>query len=145
MPKLYILVAGSRTFSEYSILESKLDIIVNTMKELLQLNDIENSIVIVEGGARGADELAGQYADNHGFEKKIFHADWTTHGKKAGFLRNAEMHKFITANSKWRICVCFWDGESRGTKHNFSLAADMGTMLLVYDMNGNLIKEISHI
>jgi hypothetical protein len=30
-------------------------------------------------------------------------------------------------------CLCFWDGKSKGTQHNFKLANDNGTKLKIYN------------
>ena len=46
---------------------------------------------IVEGGAAGADRLAREWANAHGIECKTFAADWATHGKAAGPMRNQLM------------------------------------------------------
>lgn len=47
--------------------------------------------VVIHGAARGADKLAGQIADEFGFRTLAYPADWETHGKKAGFVRNTHM------------------------------------------------------
>lgn len=46
---------------------------------------------IVEGGAAGADSLARAWANARGIECKTFTADWATHGKAAGPMRNQLM------------------------------------------------------
>lgn len=50
------------------------------------------------------------YAKEHGLPCFKYSADWDTHGKAAGHIRNAEMRKVQTH------LLVFWDGESRGTK-----------------------------
>ena len=107
----YCLVVGSRSFSDYELLSRELD---------LQLEDSTN-VVIVSGGAKGADSLAEQYADARGYQKEIFKADWKKYGRAAGPIRNEEMQKYISQFSN-RICVAFWDGKSKGTATNFKLA-----------------------
>ena len=107
----FCLVVGSRSFQNYDFLKAKLN-------HLLQNQGDE--IVIVSGGAKGADNLAERYAREYGLPLKVFPADWEKHGRKAGFLRNEEMHKYIAKQSK-RGVVAFWDGESKGTAHNFEL------------------------
>jgi hypothetical protein len=74
----------------------------------------------VSGGARGADTLAKQYATNKHYKYLEFPANWDLFGKSAGYIRNEEMHKFIS-QFKNRGALYFWDGESRGTAHNFDL------------------------
>ena len=119
--KFYLIVAGSRSFIDYELMESKLNhFLVNVSKP----------VVIIHGGARGADTLAGRYASEHKLECKVFPADWDTLGKSAGYVRNRRMHAYI-ANASDRGCVCFWDGESRGTTHNFKLAEEFSNPLRI--------------
>ena len=101
-----IIVAGSRGFNDYNLLKEKLNEIV------CDKNDIE----IVSGMARGADLLGVKYANEMGYEVKEFPAQWDKYGKSAGYKRNAEMAQYAD------ICICFWDGLSKGTKHMIDLA-----------------------
>ena len=48
-------------------------------------------------------------------ELTVFLADWKKYGRKAGPLRNAEIIKACDE------CVCFWDGEFHGTRHDIIL------------------------
>ena len=107
-----ILVVGSRNFNNYELLKNTIDATA----------EVYDDIEIVSGGAKGADSLAEQYAKEKGYALKIFPADWNKYGKSAGYRRNAEMHKYIS-EFKDRLCVAFWDGQSKGTQHNFELAA----------------------
>ena len=108
----YCLVVGSRTFNNYDLLQAKLDF-------LLQ-NKVKGGITIVSGGARGADTLAELYAKKHNYPLKVFPADWNTFGKRAGYIRNKQMHEDISQFSD-RGVVAFWDYSSRGTAQNFPL------------------------
>ena len=74
------LVAGSRCFDDVVLLFDKLDYFLQRQEEVL----------IVHGGAQGADSIAAQYAEYKGFETKVFLPDWEGLGKKAGFVRNKE-------------------------------------------------------
>ena len=124
----YLLVAGSRGYNNYAEMCQVLDFLLQ--KQIAQ----HNHIVIVSGGARGADELAEKYADERGYEKHIMRADWDKYGRSAGYRRNESMHLFISAPSdRKRGCVCFWDMQSPGTKHNFKLSLDYGTPLRVFN------------
>lgn len=116
----YLLVAGSRGFNDYPMLKEKLDY-------LLQ-NQSGKEIHIVSGGAKGADTLAEWYAKERGYQMHVFPADWDRFGKSAGYRRNEQMHQFISQFPN-RGCVCFWDGESKGTQHNFKLCETYGTPL----------------
>lgn len=118
--KFYCLVVGSRSFSNYKLLSDKLDSLLRNYQ----------NIVIVSGGANGADALAERYANEHGYETKIFPADWAQFGKRAGYIRNAQMHEFISKFAN-RGCVAFWDGQSRGTQHSFALAQEYSNPLRI--------------
>ena len=96
-----LAVVGSRSFNDYAL-----------MCEVLDRFEIAE---IVSGGARGADALALDsagaalghgsqgdpraslgppcqgYAQERGLSIRVFPADWDTHGKSAGFLRNREI------------------------------------------------------
>lgn len=125
-----LLIAGSRSFDDYSILTKMVN------KALAQHK--EDNVIIVEGGASGADSLARRYANEHQIELKEMPADWDNHGKAAGFIRNKQMHEYIAEFSK-RGCLCFWDGESRGTKQNFDLAKEYHTQLIVFHTKQNKV------
>jgi hypothetical protein len=46
---------------------------------------------VAQGGARGADALAGQWAQDRGVSQKRIPAEWIKHGRAAGHIRNAYM------------------------------------------------------
>jgi hypothetical protein len=109
-----VIIAGSRTASGayvYSLLERKLD-------SILKHKAVTHDIVIVSGTARGADLLGEQYAKSRSFQVERYPADWSTFGKRAGYLRNQEMAMNADA------LVALWDGESRGTQHMIKLASE---------------------
>jgi hypothetical protein len=102
-----LLICGSRGIDEYKIIEAA-----------IAHFELEGKITtITSGGARGADTLAEKYADNHSIPKVIIKADWATHGKGAGYIRNAEM-----INSGVDAVLALWDGQSRGTRNTLELA-----------------------
>jgi hypothetical protein len=119
-----ILIAGSRTYNDYNNFCDIMDFII---KEYTNGN-----IEIVSGGAKGADTLAEKYAKEKQLPITIFPAKWEEYGKSAGFIRNVEMHNYINEVSN-RMCVCFWDGLSRGTQHNFKLCKKFDTPLICYN------------
>lgn len=101
-----VIIAGSRDFSDYTLLVACCDKILSKQK------DAE----IVSGAARGADQLGELYARDHGHPIKRFPADWVKYGKSAGHRRNEEMAKYADA------AIIFWDGKSVGTKSMIDLA-----------------------
>ena len=106
----YLLVVGSRTFSNYTLLEQKLNMEIGNRKD----------ICIVSGEAKGADLLAKQYAKLKNIGYEGFPAQWNIYGKSAGYKRNEVMHQFIAGHEERKV-IAFWDGKSRGTAHNFDL------------------------
>ena len=116
----YLLVVGSRSFRNYTLLEEKLNNEIGSRRD----------ITIVSGGANGADSLAKDYAKYKGFQYIEFRADWKTFGRSAGYKRNEQMHNFIS-EKKERKVIAFWDGQSKGTQHNFRLAEKFNNKLEV--------------
>ena len=116
MKEMRIIVAGSRDFKNYDLLFEKL-------KDYLQYAD-PNQIKFISGTARGADKLGEQFAYNCGYEVIRFPAKWDELGKRAGWVRNAEMAKY--AAEKNGVLFAFWDGKSRGTKNMIDLANRYG-------------------
>lgn len=78
-----VLVCGGRDY------EGK-DAVWTALEDL----DAEYDILIIHGGARGADALAGRYADTFGRPCMVFPAAWFANGKSAGPMRNAWMLKY---------------------------------------------------
>lgn len=111
--EFFCMVVGSRTFTNYVIFCRKMD-------KLLQ-NKLKKTIVIVTGGAEGTDAMAERYAKERGYQLLIMRADFNSYGKKAGYIRNERMHKYISEKED-RAVVAFWDGKSKGTAHSFELA-----------------------
>lgn len=114
-----LVVAGGRDFSDYDLLKCKLDRLLANKKD----------IVIVCGGAKGADALGEKYAMERGYIIQYFLADWDTHGKSAGYKRNKQMAMNSDAT------VAFWDGKSKGTKHMIDLTKTYGNALRVIKYN----------
>ena len=50
-------------------------------------------MVLVHGGAKGAETIASKWADNRGVAQIVCTPDWKNHGKAAPFRRNDEMLK----------------------------------------------------
>ena len=120
MKELRVIIAGSRDFNDYELLKkSAIEII--TKKTMLP--DLTR---IVSGGARGADTLGERFANEMGLEISRFIPDWDGLGKRAGYVRNAEMAKFAVEDDNDGMLIAFLDGQSRGTKHMIDLAKRYG-------------------
>jgi len=74
-----VLVCGGRFFDDREMLSFTLD---------RMAGDAE---LIVHGGARGADTLAQEWADDRGLMCMVYPADWKAFGPSAGPRRNQMM------------------------------------------------------
>jgi len=129
--ELYLIVVGSRTFHNYDLLKEECD---NALKEMMNDYNTYYRIIIVSGGAKGADALAEKYAHERGYDLMIFPADWNSFGKSAGYKRNLIMHETISKYPH-RKCIAFWDGMSKGTQHSFNLCNRFRTELKIIRYN----------
>lgn len=109
----HCLIVGSRGYTDYASFKAKCDAL------LAGKTDIE----IVSGGASGTDAMAERYARELGYPLQIFPADWSRYGKRAGYVRNREMHAYISTFPE-RGVIAFWDGQSKGTAQSFALAKE---------------------
>ena len=100
-----VIIAGSRNFKDYDLLEKKCDAI---------LRSIEDEIWVISGTADGADSLGEKYAQNRGYYLMECPAEWdnikgkppnqiktNSRGKKywtlAGHRRNEKMAQLADA------------------------------------------------
>lgn len=96
-----LVISGSRTFTDYSIVE----------KWLEWLYYRKPFTIINSGGARGVDNSGEIFAYKYNIPLRIFIPRWDKYGKRAGMRRNNEMAK------ESDILFAFWDLKSRGTRH----------------------------
>jgi predicted Rossmann-fold nucleotide-binding protein len=75
------LVCGGRNYYNAKRIAS----VLMAAKERLGLS------VVIQGGARGADQLAAEWAWDNKILVSTFNADWKAHGKAAGAIRNKRM------------------------------------------------------
>lgn len=106
---MIVLVCGSRNWMDAGIVRDRLS-------ELPR-----EELVILHGSARGADNIAHWWAVDHRVQVRPFPAQWETHGKRAGFIRNIEM-----LDEDPDLVIAFWDGTSRGTLHTINSAQARG-------------------
>ena len=123
MKELRVIIAGSREFNDFpKLMNSSIEILTGISKKRDDLDRIR----IISGTARGADKLGEQYAKIAGYELSKFPADWDGLGKRAGYVRNAEMAKFAVEDDNDGMLIAFWDGQSKGTKHMIDLGKRYG-------------------
>lgn len=92
-----ILVCGGRDYNDYDKVREVLSKIADENSKEYNPNDnwLPSDIMIISGGARGADTLAIDWAIVNYAQFKEYEADWDKHGKAAGPIRNAEMLKEV--------------------------------------------------
>lgn len=105
-----VIVAGSRKWVNNEIVEAYLK---------PYLDQFEKA-TIISGMAMGPDRFAYDYALKNDIDVEEFPADWDTHGRSAGYIRNTEMAVAGTH------LIAFWDGESKGTKNMIDIATKKG-------------------
>lgn len=89
--------------------------------------DCERPMLVVTGGAKGADELAGRWVEQQGnpdVELRVYFADWETHGRAAGPKRNRRM---LLAHPE-AIVLAFPGG--RGTANCVQQARELGMTVI---------------
>lgn len=108
------IIAGGRDILDYTL-------VLNAIRE--SKFDITE---VVSGMAKGVDTMAVQYANENDLVITPFFADWNTHGRAAGPIRNRKMAEYGEA------LIAIWDGESRGTKNMIEEATKRGLKVYVY-------------
>lgn len=113
MNSIRLIIAGSRDFNDYELLEKEVDSFILRVQEKLGYG---LPVEIISGGAKGADKLGERYAENRELPVKIFLANWDINGRSAGYIRNEEMAKYASD------CVVFILDSSKGSTHMANLA-----------------------
>lgn len=124
-----VLICGGRDYADHRKFFQTLDRIA---WELGDLNDNElgegdkwlPDWHIISGAATGADSLAIDYAVVNWCGLEEYPADWTKHGKKAGYLRNKQMLE----EGKPDLVIAFPGG--KGTANMIKLAKEAGVEVI---------------
>lgn len=111
-----LLVTGSRDWDDIVTLRDAINKAVN---------HLGNRVILVHGACpTGADKLADDwfmYAYRRPCSIEAHPADWDIYGKRAGYVRNAEM-----VNAGADLCLAFIKNESRGASMTAKMAEDAG-------------------
>jgi hypothetical protein len=116
MQKFKILVCGGRDYNDRERIYRVLD---NAAKAL-------GDIIIIHGGANGADKISGDWASERNFDVEVYPADWDKYKKAAGFIRNSQMLN----EGKPDIVLAFPGG--KGTAMMISIAEKAGVKVRKY-------------
>lgn len=76
------IVCGGRDFADAEMFNA-------AMGDLVRLRGMPSRVI--EGGAAGADGMAREWAARHALDSWTQLADWKTHGRAAGPIRNQAM------------------------------------------------------
>lgn len=108
----------SKSLSEFAIRHSKFYVPND--------NWLPFDICIIAGKATGADSAAVDWASVNWCSFKEYPADWKTHGKAAGYIRNKQMLE----EGKPNFVLAFPGG--KGTANMVKLAEDAGVPVIKY-------------
>lgn len=109
-----VLVCGGRDFNNYDVVS----------KALYRIHEGTPITLLIEGGAHGADHCAYLWARTAQVQCEKFPADWRSHGKAAGPIRNQRM----IDEAKPDLVVAFPGG--RGTADMVRRAETAGVEVL---------------
>ncbi len=108
--RIKLAVVGSRGFRDDRLLARTLE--------------AADPILVISGGAKGADQMAETWARRKGVETLIFHPD---HKK----YRHPYHHRNRLIVEACEELIAFWDGKSTGTKYTIGYARRMGKKVTV--------------
>jgi hypothetical protein len=113
-----ILVCGDRNWSDVERIRTV-------------LNEFPTDSIIIHGGCRGADTIAGNVATALKMGVVVFHAEWNKHGLAAGPLRNTKM----LDEGNPDIVIAFHPNisTSKGTKNMITQAKSRGIEVILYE------------
>lgn len=106
-----LLITGSRDWSDYNIIAKKMAIAFSDAR-----NAGYTKIIVVHGGAKGADSLAREFSnkveeriDGLDIRQEIHYPEWDKHKSAAGPIRNKKM-----VDKGANLCLAFIKNKSRG-------------------------------
>jgi hypothetical protein len=110
-----VIIAGSRD----------LELSLGSLSQVIKESGFEIDTVVC-GMARGVDMCGRLWGTRMNKIVDEYPADWTTHGKSAGFKRNVEMSKHADG-----LIAIMKPGGSRGTQHMIDIALVKGLKVFV--------------
>lgn len=137
-----VLVCGGRNYNDWETFVRTLDNFClerNLVTPEDQRDEYGNymfeGLTIISGAARGADTYAIDWAVVNWVPFEEYKADWDTHGKKAGILRNIQMLE----EGKPDVVIAFPGG--RGTAHMVSISKNAGVEVIEVSGEGSTFPK----
>lgn len=118
-----LLVTGSRTWTNMQVMRNEL---IRAYRDLNNLGEV----ILVHGGAAGADTMAGRIWMSGHLPVEVHEANWKTNGiffSGAGRARNMKM-VHLGAD----LCLAFIKNNSRGASHCAQAAEDAGIPVRIF-------------
>ncbi len=119
-----LLVCGSRTWNNRELIFNVLSNVFFEVKEMIQ------------GGARGADTIAREWALQTNVPCITRMAKWTRYHGAAGPLRNREM---VAVFKPDQVLAFRMNGRSDGTDDMVSFARECGIPVTIYYEDGRIV------
>jgi len=110
-----LLITGSRNFND----KEKL------FKELSEIS----FDTLISGGAKGADQMAEEYAVLNGITVEQHKPDYKKYGRAAPIVRNKDMVELSDS------VIAFWDGKSKGTKSTIDYSKKLNKIIKIVIFN----------
>lgn len=104
-----LLISGSRNWSDVEAIRREFDVVAEHEGK---------NVVLVSGGAKGADTLCETLAQEYGWFIEQHLPDWSV-GKRAGFDRNRKM-----VDLGAHYCLVFCLDDSAGASHQARIARE---------------------
>jgi hypothetical protein len=130
MASTRVLVCGGRKFQNWELLRDTLDNLCFERGWTHPPDEYGNTlpnVTIIEGGAKGADYLAADWAMINWTRLETYKADWEQYGRSAGYIRNKQMLE----EGKPDLVVAFPGGV--GTAMMVKIAREAGVEVIEVD------------
>lgn len=111
-PYIHLAVIGSRSFANYRLLDE-------TLRDYL-----DRVLLVISGGADGADHLGARWARKNVIATRIFEPDHKRY-------RHPYHHRNRLIAEACTLLVAFWDGRSSGTRYTIDYAKRIGREIRV--------------
>lgn len=128
MNEFRVLVTGGRDYgrkwtgTQWDENERQIDRLFGVLDKALRAATLAGKhFALIHGGARGADSLSHKWAASRQLsDVRVYEADWKTHGRRAGPIRNKKM----LTNESPHVIIAFKGGN--GTAHMMKIGREAG-------------------